>query len=99
MSKRFSSLALPAVLLFTSVLVAQSPSLSIEVNNPTAKVSPTLYGLMTEEINFSYDGGLYAELVRDRAIPAGPPAPLSCILGTGGAFRTLLSRRRQTAPH
>jgi alpha-N-arabinofuranosidase len=30
-----------------------------------------LYGLMTEEINFSYDGGLYAELVRDRAIAAG----------------------------
>ena len=27
-----------------------------------------LYGLMTEEINFSYDGGLYPELVRDRAI-------------------------------
>ena len=25
-----------------------------------------LYGLMTEEINYSYDGGLYAELVRNR---------------------------------
>ena len=30
-----------------------------------------LYGLMTEEINYSYDGGLYAELVRDRAIGRG----------------------------
>jgi alpha-N-arabinofuranosidase len=30
-----------------------------------------LYGLMTEELNFSYDGGLYAELVRDRAIGPG----------------------------
>jgi len=30
-------------------------------------VSPLLYGLMTEEINYSYDGGLYAELVRNRA--------------------------------
>ena len=30
-----------------------------------------LYGLMTEEINFSYDGGLYAELVRDRTIAPG----------------------------
>jgi alpha-N-arabinofuranosidase len=30
-----------------------------------------LYGLMTEEINFSYDGGLYAELVRDRTIGPG----------------------------
>jgi len=47
---------------------AQSPSLTIQVDHPTAKVSPLLYGLMTEEINFSYDGGLYAELVRDRVL-------------------------------
>ena len=49
-------------------LVAQAPSLDLQVDHPTAKVSPILYGLMTEEINFSYDGGLYPELVRDRAI-------------------------------
>jgi alpha-L-arabinofuranosidase len=29
-------------------------------------VSPILYGLMTEEINYSDDGGIYGELVRDR---------------------------------
>ena len=49
-------------------LLAQSPSLTIQVDHPTAKVSPTLYGLMTEEINYSYDGGIYAELVRDRTL-------------------------------
>ena len=38
----------------------------MEVSRPKAAVSPTLYGLMTEEINYSYDGGLYAELVRNR---------------------------------
>ena len=26
-----------------------------------------LYGMMTEEINYSYDGGLYAEMVRNRS--------------------------------
>ena len=26
---------------------------------------------MTEEINYSYDGGIYGELVRDRAIGRG----------------------------
>jgi alpha-L-arabinofuranosidase len=31
-------------------------------------VSPTLYGLMTEEINYSYDGGLYGELVNSRVV-------------------------------
>ncbi|MGD0797233.1 MAG: alpha-L-arabinofuranosidase C-terminal domain-containing protein [Acidobacteriaceae bacterium] len=41
-------------------------TLTISADKPVAKVSPTLYGLMTEEINYSYDGGLYAELVQDR---------------------------------
>jgi alpha-N-arabinofuranosidase len=41
-------------------------TLTIDASRPVAKVSPTLYGLMTEEINYSYDGGLYGELVQDR---------------------------------
>ena len=49
------------------VLHGQTPAtLNVEVSRPKAAVSPTLYGLMTEEINYSYDGGLYAELVRNR---------------------------------
>jgi alpha-L-arabinofuranosidase len=40
--------------------------LVIDVSKPVAKVSPTLYGLMTEEINYSYEAGLYAELVSNR---------------------------------
>src|SRR5437764_14216504 len=50
-----------------SAVQAQTPaSLTLELSRPKAAVSPTLYGLMTEEINYSYDGGLYAELVRNR---------------------------------
>src|SRR5881296_3058860 len=50
-----------------SGLRAQSAAaLTIDLNQPKAAVSPILYGLMTEEINYSYDGGLYAELVRNR---------------------------------
>src|SRR6202012_4376443 len=41
-------------------------TLDIHVQQVKAKASPMLYGLMTEEINYSYDGGLYAELVRNR---------------------------------
>ena len=48
---------------------AQSPAvLSIDLGKPLHSVSPTLYGLMTEEINYSYDGGLYAELVKNRTL-------------------------------
>ncbi len=60
-------------LAFAASLSAQPQSpqpaaseLEIDVQRPIAKVSPLLYGLMTEEINYSYDGGLYAELVRNR---------------------------------
>ena len=41
--------------------------LEIDFKAPTTPVSPILHGLMTEEINYSYDGGLYAELIRNRA--------------------------------
>jgi len=47
---------------------AQSSAAALRVNvaKPVTQVSPKLYGLMTEEINFSYDGGLYAELINNR---------------------------------
>ncbi len=46
---------------------ADGPTITIDAASPSGKVSPLFYGLMTEEINHSYDGGLYAELVRNRA--------------------------------
>jgi len=48
---------------------AKAPAvLSVQVDKSLHSVSPTLYGMMTEEINYSYDGGLYAELVRNRTL-------------------------------
>jgi alpha-N-arabinofuranosidase len=72
MSKRSFALSCLVALTLPLCLTAQQPkpSLAIQVDKPTAKVSPTLYGLMTEEINFSYDGGLYPELIRDRTLGA-----------------------------
>jgi alpha-L-arabinofuranosidase len=66
MKRPLHLIAIVAAPLLSASLLAQSPSLTIQVDHPTATVSPTLYGLMTEEINYSYDGGLYAELIRDR---------------------------------
>ena len=66
-----SSLQVFAIAAFcASLLPAQGLApviLHIDAAKATAHVSPKLYGLMTEEINFSYDGGLYAELVRNRS--------------------------------
>src|ERR1700719_2791796 len=44
----------------------QTVTLTVNADQPGAKIDPIFYGLMTEEINFSYDGGLYAELIRNR---------------------------------
>ena len=51
---------------------AQTTKLTLDLTSPGANVSPMLYGLMTEEINHSYDGGLYAELIRNRIFKDNP---------------------------
>lgn len=65
--KAFTRLAVFAGTLLGSLALAQQPAvLTIHADQPVSPVSPVLYGLMTEEINYSYDGGLYAEMVRNR---------------------------------
>src|SRR3954469_15580982 len=54
---------------------AATPTFTVDAGRPAGKVSPLLYGLMTEEINHSYDGGLYAELVQNRAFLDDPASP------------------------
>ncbi len=49
--------------------------LQIDAGKVTGKVSPMLYGLMTEEINFAYEGGIYAELIRNRSFKADAVVP------------------------
>jgi alpha-N-arabinofuranosidase len=46
------------------------PVVQIQADKVTAQMPPTFYGLMTEEINYSYEGGLYGELIRNRAFKA-----------------------------
>src|SRR3954463_13827973 len=72
--KRQSLLAL-ALLLGTALPRAAAPTIAIDAASPSGKVSPLLNGLMTEEINHAYDGGLYAELVRNRAYLDDPASP------------------------
>ena len=66
-------------LFFTLTLTTARPaevSLTILADPPLAKSSPKLYGLMTEEINHAYDGGLYAELVQNRAFMDDATQPI-----------------------
>ncbi|MBN2162297.1 MAG: hypothetical protein JXR25_01260 [Pontiellaceae bacterium] len=51
-------------------------TLKINAGEAKAKSSPIHYGLMTEEINYCYDGGLYAETVRNRAFKDDAETPV-----------------------
>lgn len=48
-------------------LSAQSLEMKVNVNRPGAEIQPTMYGIFIEDINFAADGGLYAELVKNRS--------------------------------
>src|SRR6202522_4807431 len=86
-------------LLFTSAATAQEPAtLTIDLGQPKANVSPQLYGLMTEEINYSYDGGLYAELVRNRTFQDRGKVPPSWFLYEEGSATASMAIDNTTGP-
>jgi alpha-L-arabinofuranosidase len=88
-----------AVLLTAAAAGAAQPAtLDVHVDQPVAKVSPTLYGLMTEEINFSYDGGLYAELVRNRSLMDEDWLPAHWTLVQNRAAAASLTFERSVGP-
>ncbi len=59
--------ALVLVMLYTNaVFAADTGKIVVQVDKPGAKIEPMFYGIMTEEINFSYEGGLYGELIQNR---------------------------------
>jgi alpha-N-arabinofuranosidase len=70
--------------------LAAGPSFTVDADHPGGRVSPRLYGLMTEEINHSYDGGLYAELIRNRAFLDDPATPVHwSVVSNNGATATV----------
>jgi len=86
-------------LLVTQALAQTKPAiLTIHIDTPVSKVSPILYGLMTEEINYSYDGGLYGEMVRNRTFRANKSNVPYWILFEEGDAEAKMQVDRQTGP-
>ncbi len=54
----------------TQVMAAQA-TLTIDASKVGPRISPSLYGLFFEEINHAGDGGLYAEMLRNRNFADG----------------------------
>jgi alpha-L-arabinofuranosidase len=52
---------------------SQSPKLVVDVTKPIAEIQPTMWGIFFEDINFGADGGLYAELIKNRSFEFDAP--------------------------
>jgi alpha-N-arabinofuranosidase len=54
--------------LFAGCLIAQAPkTLVVTANQKVARIQPTQWGVFFEDINFGADGGIYAELLKNRS--------------------------------
>src|SRR5262245_52851002 len=60
--------AMSIAVLGPALLFAEGSTITIDAGKPGARISPRLFGIFFEEINHAGDGGLYAELVRNRSL-------------------------------
>lgn len=65
---------------------AENASITIDADAAGTAVSPTLYGIFFEDINHAADGGIYAELIRNRSFEDTVP-PAGCTV-IGDKFKT-----------
>ena len=63
----YKQLTLALSLMATSTLSAQTNVLDVDAKKAGAPVQSTMYGIFFEDINYAADGGLYAELVKNRS--------------------------------
>jgi alpha-N-arabinofuranosidase len=92
--KMFVSLAalMLAAVYNVPVFAADPGRIVVQADKPGARIDPMFHGIMTEEINFSYEGGLYGELIQNRIFrnPQGSGGTVPAAAGTAdpGLFRS-----------
>ncbi|MGS2763717.1 alpha-L-arabinofuranosidase C-terminal domain-containing protein [Sinomicrobium sp. M5D2P9] len=59
--------SLAGLAFFAGVHAQQSGPMVVKADEVVAEMQPTMYGVFFEDINFAADGGLYAELVKNRS--------------------------------
>ncbi len=65
-------LLLGASLLATLSSMAQDNVITVQTDKPGAAIQSTMYGIFFEDINYAADGGLYAELIKNRSFEFTP---------------------------
>jgi alpha-L-arabinofuranosidase len=97
--RRFRTHCLLSLAALIAPLAIAQTAVTIDHSKPGIPISQTLYGQMTEEINYSYDGGLYAELVRNRVFKDDDKAPVhwSIVQDAGGSAAMALDQGHAVA--
>ncbi len=65
--QRLISVFVTVTFLFTASFSQEKKTLVIKANQPIADVQPTMWGVFFEDINLGADGGIYAELIKNRS--------------------------------
>jgi len=69
--------------------VAQSNNITVQVDKPGGDISPTMFGVFFEDINFGADGGLYPERVKNRSFEFPEPLMAWKQIGRGDSKGTV----------
>jgi alpha-L-arabinofuranosidase len=67
MKRMVACLLVCGSLLAAATLSRGETQITVDVGKPGAKISPAMWGIFFEDINFGADGGLYAEMVKNRS--------------------------------
>ncbi len=67
MKQKLAFLLMCLLLATTVQMEAQTKTMVVKAGTPIAPIQPTMWGLFFEDINFAADGGIYAELVKNRS--------------------------------
>jgi len=64
---RYKKLFVLTAAIITGLTAFAQTQLTVQANKPITNVPPNMWGIFFEDINFAADGGLYAELVKNRS--------------------------------
>ena len=53
--------------------IAQTTIITVKADKPYAEIQPAMWGVFFEDINLGADGGIYAELVKNRSFEFSKP--------------------------
>jgi alpha-L-arabinofuranosidase len=89
-------------LLCFSIQALLAQEIIVQANKTIADVKPTMWGVFFEDINFAADGGIYAELVKNRSFDFSLPMmgwKQVRLDGNGRTLPTLYSPANPLNPH